>query len=399
MAIIPYKHVSGGMDRTAGDRARHKRKIKDAFKNNIADIVADESIIGQSGDKIIKVPIKGIKEYKFVYGKSNSGVAQGNGDTRRGDLISGKNSKDKTKDTTGGNEAGEDIYETEITLGELIDIMFEDLQLPDMEQKKLREVMSERHVKLKGHRKQGIRPRLDKKKTMKEYLKRQMVNFTEQLEIGQTLHDIIQNQEEIPAFREDDLRYDHIVEDMKKQSNAVVVCMMDTSGSMGQMEKYLARTFFFFLYQFVKMKYENCKLVFISHSTEANEVTENEFFHKGESGGTIISSAYLKAIEIIQNRFDPVSWNVYAFHISDGDNYSNDNHSALEAAIKLNEMCNLFGYGEIAANHPYSSGETIYKFFEGRMPKEKFGLVKIQDKTHIFEAFRQFFAKAEEKGE
>ena len=116
-----------------------------------------------------------------------------------------------------------------------------------------------------------------------------------------------------------------MITDMRKESNAVVLCLMDTSGSMDTMKKYLARSFFFLLYQFICTKYRNVEIVFIAHHTEAKEVTEEEFFHKGESGGTFISSAYLKALDIIQARYHPSLWNIYAFHCSDGDNFDSDN--------------------------------------------------------------------------
>ncbi len=122
---------------------------------------------------------------------------------------------------------------------------------------------------------------------------------------------------------------------------------MDTSGSMDTMKKYLARSFFFLLYQFISTRYRNVEIVFIAHHTEASEVTEEEFFHKGESGGTFISSGYAKALEIIAARYHPSLWNLYAFHCSDGDNFDSDNPAALKDAEELAEICNLFGYGEI----------------------------------------------------
>ncbi len=102
-------------------------------------------------------------------------------------------------------------------------------------------------------------------------------------------------------FHDDDLTYKHLITDVREESNAVVVCIMDTSGSMDTMKKYLARCFFFLLYQFIRSKYRNVEIVFIAHHTEAKEVTEDEFFHKGESGGTLISSGYQKALDIISS--------------------------------------------------------------------------------------------------
>ena len=145
--------------------------------------------------------------------------------------------------------------------------------------------------------------------------------------------------------------------DEREESNAVVVCIMDTSGSMDRLKKYLARSFFFLLYQFLCTKYKAVEIVFIAHHTQAKEVTEEEFFHKGESGGTLISSGYKKALEIIQQRYHPDHWNIYAFHCSDGDNFESDNDEAMKAARELCEICNLFGYGEIKpmGSHYYES--------------------------------------------
>jgi len=167
---------------------------------------------------------------------------------------------------------------------------------------------------------------------------------------------------------------------------------MDTSGSMDTMKKYLARSFFFLLYQFIRTKYRNVEIVFIAHHTEAREVTEEEFFHKGESGGTFISSGYQKALEIIAERYHPSLWNVYAFHCSDGDNFDSDNPTALRAAQDLTEVCNLFGYGEIkplGSRYYESSMLNIFR----RLEANNFQTVLIERKEDIWPSFRAFLAK------
>src|SRR5260221_9238128 len=116
---------------------------------------------------------------------------------------------------------------------------------------------------------------------------------------------------------------------------------------MDRHKKYLARSFFFLLYQFVRTRYEHVELVFIAHDAEAQEVSEEDFFHKGESGGTLISTAYARALEIIDQRYHPALWNIYAFHCSDGDNMPGDNPRAVKLAGELCPGCNMFGYGEI----------------------------------------------------
>jgi hypothetical protein len=167
---------------------------------------------------------------------------------------------------------------------------------------------------------------------------------------------------------------------------------MDTSGSMDRLKKYLARSFFFLLFQFVATKYENVNLVFIGHHTEAKEVTENEFFHKGESGGTLISSGYKKALEIVKERFHPAHWNVYAFHCSDGDNFESDNEEALKAARELCEVCNLFGYGEIKpmGSHYYESS-MLDRF--RRLKADNFQSVLIERREDIWPSFRAFMSR------
>jgi sporulation protein YhbH len=322
-------------DRSARDRQRHRQKVRTAIRENIADIVAEEAIISQRRDKIIKVPIRGIKEYRFVYGDLVPGVGTGTGDTKPGQVVG---QVDGSRDPgQAGNQRGVDYYETDVTLEELIEIMFEDLELPDLERKRLSETVATRPRKPKGQRRVGIRVRLDKRRTALARIRRRVSSglANSQREGGRF------------PFHREDLRYRRMREEPRPQSNAVVLCIMDTSGSMDTIKKYLARSFFFLLYHFVRTRYANVNVVFIAHDTEAREVTEDEFFRKGESGGTRISSGYTKALEVIQARYHPTLWNIYAFHCSDGDNFTDDNTAALKAAEQLCEAANLFGYGEI----------------------------------------------------
>jgi uncharacterized protein len=168
----PYNSSSGQRsDRTAGDRLRHKQKVREAIRDNIADIIAEESIIGKDKNRIIKVPIRGVKEYRFVYGDNSPGVGQGgDGEPKPGDVIG--EGKDGKGNQQAGDKPGVDYYETDVTLDELIDLMFEDLELPDLERKRLRQIEVERLFKQKGFRRKGIRARLDKKRTARSRIKR-----------------------------------------------------------------------------------------------------------------------------------------------------------------------------------------------------------------------------------
>lgn len=380
-----YTPTSQRSDRSARDRMRHRQKIKDSIRDNIADILSEESIIGRDKDKIIKIPIRSIKEYRFIYGENAPGVAQGNGEQQPGDVVGQSQPGAPDVGRGGGDQPGVDAIETDVTLEELIRLMFDDLELPELEKKALRQVMSDEARKRKGLRIAGIRPRLNKKASAKNRIRRRLavqgsrgINFNEE--------------EKRFPYHKDDLRYFHIVPTTKEVSNAVIFCIMDTSGSMGTVKKYLARSFYFLLYQFVRQKYQNVEVVFIAHHTEAKEVTETEFFHKVESGGTYISSGYRKALDIIEDRYHPSLWNVYAFHCSDGDNFYSDNDRAVKAATELCDVCNIFGYGEIKpSGSAYYSGSMIDVF--GKIDRENFQMLVIEKKEDLWPAFKSFLLK------
>jgi uncharacterized protein len=260
--------------------------------------------------------------------------------------------------------------------------MFEDLELPDLERKRLREIPSDRSAKRKGYRQVGIRQRLDKRRTVRARVKRMLATRE---------RDPAADERRFP-FHDDDLMYKHLVTDVREESNAVVICIMDTSGSMDTMKKYLARCFFFLLYQFIRSKYRNVEIVFVAHHTEAKEVTEEEFFHKGESGGTIISSGYVKTLEIIAERYHPSLWNVYAFHCSDGDNFDTDNATALRSAKDLTDACNLFGYGEIKPMGSRAYESSMLNVFR-RLDADNFQTVLIERKEDVWTSFKALLAK------
>jgi sporulation protein YhbH len=369
-------------DRTAGDRLRHRQKVREAIRANIADIIAEESIIGKDRDRLIKVPIRGVKEYRFVYGENVPGVGQGASEEAQPGQVIGKG-QPTNSGAQAGDRPGVDYYETDITLDELIEIMFEDLELPYLERKHLREIEIEDQYRRKGFRKKGIRVRLDKRRTARSRVKRKKAS--------QHNYDVDNRSERFP-FHKDDLTYRHTVSEVRHESNAVVICIMDTSGSMDTMKKYLARSFFFLLYRFLSTKYQNVEIVFIAHHTEAQEVTEEEFFHKGESGGTFISSGYHKALEIVQQRYHPSLWNLYVFHCSDGDNFESDNPAALQAAQQITQIANLFGYGEIKPLGSGYYGSSMIPFFS-QIQADNFQTVQIQRKEEIWPSFRAFLAK------
>ncbi len=337
------------------DQERHKEKIREAIKKNLGEIVSEEGIILSDGKKMVRVPIRSLEEYRFRYDPGRQQHAgEGNGKSKVGDVVAQEPRPGKGKKGDAGKEAGQDYYEAEITMEELAAMIFEDLGLPNLEQKRQQELQTE---------------------AILENMKRNAAKGDAKFQ----------------DIKSEDLRFKVWEPTIRYQSNAVVIAMMDVSGSMGEFEKYIARSFYFWMVRFLRTKYNNVQIVFVSHHTEAKEVTEEEFFHKGESGGTQVSSAYELALQIIKERYKPDDWNIYPFHFSDGDNLPWDNDRCVQLVNKLMELCNIFGYGEIREGH-YRSPSTLMGAYN-KISDKKFTAVTISDKKEVYPALRKFFAQ------
>jgi len=386
-----FKEHKTSADRSATDRGRHKEKIKRAIRDGISDIISNESIIGQDGKKRIKIPVRGIKEYRFIYGDNENnkktGAAPGK-NIKKGQKLGNTKKKNKGKGKSGepGAEAGEEFYEVEITIEELSHYLFDSLNLPDLERKQFKKLSSER-FKRKGYRTQGIRPRLSKKETLKNKIRRKKINTRVEDLIGT----VDENEESFP-FHEKDLKYKHITKKKVENTAAVIFLMMDTSGSMSQKKKFIARSFFFLMYHFLRHKYESIEIVFISHDISAKEVTEDDFFKKGSSGGTLISSALDKCIEIIDKRYHPDAWNIYAFHCSDGDNWLQDNEKAITQSLKLKEICQMYSYIQIVPTSelPFWTNGGMARVY---LPivGDNFKIVHLENSNDVWPEFRRIF--------
>ncbi|OOB80162.1 MAG: hypothetical protein BEN19_06385 [Epulopiscium sp. Nuni2H_MBin003] len=215
-------------DRSIEDRKRHRELIESSIKDNISNLISEKSIIKNVDNKVVKIPLKGLKEYYFKFGKNEEGVCSLMDEVKKGDKIL------ISDDTLMGasDEEGVDIYESEITLDEAINILFEDCNLPNLRNKKYTEIELDAGFKKKGIVRKGIYPRLAKKHMLK--IKRRN-----------------------RPFRNTDIRYYNKKTRKIRHSNAVIICIMDTSGSMGHTKKYLARSFYFLLYQFSMNSYPN----------------------------------------------------------------------------------------------------------------------------------------------
>jgi uncharacterized protein len=365
------------------DQDRHKERVKEAIKKNLGSIVSNEAIILSDGKRTVKVPIRALDEYKFRYDyRKRKHVGQGDGKTRVGDVISREGQPGQGQ---GGGQAGQDAggeyYEAEVNIDEIAALIFEDLRLPFLEEKAKKAVQA-KTTQFNEIRRTGVMANLDKRRMILENIKR---NAREE------------GRARFGNVRKEDLRFKTWEESLRYESNAVVLSLMDVSGSMGEFKKYIARSFFFWMVRFLRTKYDNVEIVFISHHTEAREVTEEQFFTQGESGGTVVSSAYQLALDIIASRYRPTDWNIYPFHFSDGDNYYSDNEEAVRLADQLIETCNLFGYGEIgeegASSYRRSSGALLSIFNDRLKNKERFVGVRIDDKEDVYPALKQFFGR------
>ncbi|MBE6054667.1 MAG: sporulation protein YhbH [Clostridium sartagoforme] len=372
-------------DRSIEDRRRHRQLVDKSIKENLGDILSEESIVGESKNKKFKIPIRGIKEYQFVFGKNNKGVATGTGGEKRGDKIGDGNKNSGNQGNKGaGNSPGEDVYETEITLEELMDYIVEDLELPNLDKKKYSEIVTESAGRKRGYQRYGINPRLAKKKTVISKISRKQGKKRALLEAG------MDNKISRFPFKEEDLRYHKIKKKPKKESNAVMIFIMDVSGSMDSSKKYMARSLFFVLSRFIKRKYNNIAFEFVSHTTVAKVVNEFEFFHKAESGGTYISSGINEALNLIKEKYPPEMWNIYPVYASDGDNWSEDNERAMKSVRELCDISNMFGYAELL---PSTYSTTMYYRFNKEITCKNFISVIVKEKKDLWGALKLMLSK------
>ncbi|WP_027414820.1 sporulation protein YhbH [Aneurinibacillus terranovensis] len=360
------------------DQLRHKEKVKEAIKKNLPDLVSEETIIMSNGRDMVKIPIRSLDEYRIRYNYNKSQhVGQGNGKSKVGDVVARDGDpadQGPGKGQGAGDQPGEEYYEAEITVEELQELLFAEMELPNLQQKDQDEIVIT-DIRFNDIRKKGLMGNIDKKRTLLEALRRNG----------------LQGKKNKWRISNDDLRFKTWEDIIQPHSNAVILAMMDTSGSMGVLEKYVARSFFFWMVRFLRTKYEKVEIVFIAHHTEAKEVTEEAFFSKGESGGTICSSVYRKALDIIHERYNPSLYNIYPFHFSDGDNLTSDNERCVKLVKELMDCCNMFGYGEVNQYNRHSTLMSVYK----NIKDPKFKHCIIREKGEVYKALTTFFSRVE----
>ena len=363
------------------DQARHQEKVQEAIKQNLPDLVTEESVILSNGRDIIKIPIRSLDEYKFRYNTNKQKhVGQGDGDSQVGDVIAREGVPAQGgKGSGAGEEPGEDYYEAQIDVAQLEEMLFAELELPHLKQKE-RDQLTVKDIRFNDVRKKGLMGNIDKKRTILEALRRNRLNGKK-------------GKKNLFQISPDDLRFKTWEDIVEPHSNAVIIAMMDTSGSMGLFEKFCARSFFFWMARFLRKKYEKVEMVFIAHHTEAKEVSEEEFFTKGESGGTICSSAYRKALDIIHERYPIERYNIYPIHFSDGDNLTSDNERCLKLVRQLMDCSNMFGYGEV---NQYNRASTLMSAYR-HIQDPRFRYAMIRQKSEVYHALKTIFRKEKQE--
>lgn len=358
------------------DQERHREKVLEAIRENLADLVAEESIIMSDGDTVIKVPVRSLEEYRFRFDPGEAAhVGQGDGGSRVGDVLGRVRGAGRTEGGRAGDEPGVDYYEAEVTVDQLAELIFADLGLPNLERKTKPELTQEGY-EFRDVRRHGIMSNIDRRRTLREAIKRARL-------AGRGLR---------PVIAKEDLRFRTWEEEPRREANAVVMAMMDTSGSMGTFEKYVARSFFFWMVRFLRTRYRHVRIVFLAHDTRAREVTEEQFFTKGESGGTRCSSVYELALDIIGQRFAPSDYNLYPFHFSDGDNFPSDNQRSLELMRQLVEASAAAGYAEVAAGRRHDGGTLLSVLRQ--IEDQRFITAVVRDKRDVYPVLRRFFRGA-----
>ncbi len=364
------------------DHQRFRQIVKGKIRKELRKFLQRRELIGKEGKGLVSIPIHDIDTPTFRYGDNSGGVGMGEGDEGSG------------KGTQGGEQPGQHIMEVDVTLDELADIMAEELKLPRIQPKGASKITTVRD-KYTGIRPTGPASLRHFKRTYREAMKRQLM-------LGEYNPD---DPTIVPIKR--DLRFRSWNEVKKPQSNALIVYMMDVSGSMGDQQKELVRLEAFWIDTWLRRNYEGIESRYIVHDVGAKEVDKQTFFSVREDGGTRISSAFQCARELVEKHYNPAEWNIYMFHFSDGDNSSeSDNRLCVKILQEsLLRVSNMVGYCQVAS--AYGSGNFINvlnESFPATEPSKPSattsdtadgGLLvttKVNGRDDIYDSLRAFFA-------
>lgn len=363
------------------DHARFRKIVKGRIRDNLRKYISQGNQIIPKGTEKFTVPMPSIDIPRFRFGdKSQGGLGQGQGQS--GDPIDGQQDPNGQpgQGEVGEGEGNKEL-EVELSLEELARLVGDELELPNIEPKGKKSLKSviDRYTNIGTTGPDSLR---HLRRTYKQALKRQIAADSYDLE----------NPAVIPIRR--DFRYRSSDTKIEMQNAAVVIYMMDVSGSMGDEQKEIVRTESFWINLWLKSQYKDIEIRYIIHDATAKEVDEHTFFRTRESGGTLISSAYNLCKEIIEKDYNPTEWNIYPFHFSDGDNWSaDDTKLCLELLDKvILPVSNQFCYGQVESR--YGSGQ-FYKDLTAKYgtDNEKLLLSKIKNKEGILDSIKEFLGK------
>lgn len=363
--------------RIQNDHARFKDIVRGKIKQNLKNYIKKGELIGKQGKDTISIPIPQIDLPHFRFGdKSQGGVGQGPG--KPGDALGPPQDGQGSGQGQAGEQEGQHALEADVTLEELADMLGEELKLPRIEPKGSKLVTEK--IKYSGINSVGPEALRHFKRTFKQALRRQLSTGVYNKEMP------------IVVPIRDDKRYRTWKIQQKPEANAVIIYMMDVSGSMGEEQKEIVRIESFWIDMWLRRHYDGIQSRYIIHDAVAKEVDKETFFKTRESGGTMISSAYKLCAEIIKKDYPSDDWNIYPFHFSDGDNWSIDDTRTCVSIMKehILPVANQFSYGQVES--PYGSGQFIKDLREHFKGNKKVVTSEIKDKDGIYLSIRDFLS-------
>ena len=366
------------IDSIRRDHSRFRQIVKGKIKEDLKKYITHGEMIARKGKDQVTVPIPQIEIPRFRFGDKQQG-GTGQGDGNPGDAIG--QGEPQPGEGEAGNTEGQHSLEVDLTLQELAEILGEQLELPKIEPKgrKTLRAKKDRYTAIASQGPESLR---HFKRTFREALKRQISSGTYNPDAP-----VI-----VPIRK--DKRYRSWKSDVQYENSAVIVYMMDVSGSMGDEQKEIVRTEAFWIDTWLRSQYKGIETRYIIHDATAREVDEETFYKTRESGGTLISSAYKLCEKIIDTDYSPSEWNIYPFHFSDGDNWSGeDTRLCMEILEKsLLQKSNVFCYGQVESR--YGSGQ-FYKDLAEHFGKEHEDVIlsRIENKEGILPSIKDFLGK------
>ncbi len=360
--------------RGARDWLRHNDKVREAVRAHLPQVVAGTDVLTR-GTSTVRVPVKMLEHYRFRLRAPDQVEGVGQGAAKPGDRIeTGGDPAQGGGRGTGGDDDGGIQYTLEFQVDDIVDWLWDEMQLPNLENRtgKAREEDWTRE----GWDRRGVRSRLDRRRSLKESLKRHAVS------------------QESPPFTDEDLRYRQLAKREQPATQAVVFLVLDVSASMGEEHRKLAKTFFFWAIQGLRRQYRQLDIVFVAHTTEAWEFAEEEFFRVTGSGGTFMSSALDTVRGIVDSRFSPSQYNLYMFYASDGENSPSDRAATETGLQNLLGDLRYCGFLEVGSSGEGGPSSEIGKLFmqhaaDGR-PAAAYRAATADD---IWGAVRHFFGQ------